>query len=124
MISFHKKIIDEEILTLAEVKKILDKRSDGDPEELSYLQKMTYNYVNDFSKLSLEDTLKFRDELMSEFDIPIEIATQMVNFRDLPEVIQELDIFFKKTSVRLSKEQKEKLLEVILKYKEKMEDFE
>jgi DNA-directed RNA polymerase subunit F len=119
VIIFHKKILDEERLTLAQVKEILLKRAQNDVEELSYLQKMTFNYVNEFCQLSLEDSLKFRNELIEKFEIPIEIATQIVDLRDLPSIIEELDIFFTKSSIRLSDEQKQQLLELILSYKEK-----
>lgn len=124
MIIFHKKILDEERLTLAQVKEILLKRAQNDVEELSYLQKMTYNYVNEFCQLSLEDSLKFRNELIEKFEIPIEIATQIVDLRDLPSIIEELDIFFTKSSIRLSDEQKQQLLELILSYKEKITEEE
>ncbi|TFF86135.1 MAG: hypothetical protein EU551_02490 [Promethearchaeota archaeon] len=100
------------------------KRAQNDVEELSYLQKMTYNYVNEFCQLSLEDSLKFRNELIEKFEIPIEIATQIVDLRDLPSIIEELDIFFTKSSIRLSDEQKQQLLELILSYKEKITEEE
>ncbi|MHA1310239.1 MAG: hypothetical protein ACTSQO_04845 [Candidatus Helarchaeota archaeon] len=121
MINFRKKIISEEILTLAEVKEILKNRSKNNPEELSYLQKMTYNYVNEFCKLSLEDALKFRNEIVQRFGLSINTATQIVNLRYLPSLVDELEIFLKKDPIKLSDEQKEELLNLIQIYKEKIE---
>ncbi|MHA1752404.1 MAG: hypothetical protein ACTSYZ_08550 [Candidatus Helarchaeota archaeon] len=122
MINFRKKIISEEILTLAEVKEILKNRSKNNPEELSYLQKMTYNYVNEFCKLSLEDALKFRNEIVQRFGLSINTATQIVNLRYLPSLVDELEIFLKKDPIKLSDEQKEELLNLIQIYKEKIEN--
>jgi len=121
VINFRKKIISEEILTLAEVKEILKNRSKNNPEELSYLQKMTYNYVNEFCKLSLEDALKFRNEIVQRFGLSINTATQIVNLRYLPSLVDELEIFLKKDPIKLSDEQKEELLNLIQIYKEKIE---
>jgi len=122
VINFRKKIISEEILTLAEVKEILKNRSKNNPEELSYLQKMTYNYVNEFCKLSLEDALKFRNEIVQRFGLSINTATQIVNLRYLPSLVDELEIFLKKDPIKLSDEQKEELLNLIQIYKEKIEN--
>ena len=124
MILFRKKVLNEEILTLSEVKEILNKRAGDNPEDLTYLQKMTYDYVNEFCILSLEESLDFRNKLIEKFGFPIEIATQIVNLRDLPTIIQEIDIFLSKEFKKISEEKKQKLLDLILSYKQVEEEEE
>ncbi|MHA1271671.1 MAG: hypothetical protein ACTSPY_17900 [Candidatus Helarchaeota archaeon] len=106
---------------MAEVKEILKKRSEDNPENLSYLQRMTYNYVNEFCKLSVEDSLKFRNEIVERFKLSINTATQIVNLRHLPSLVDELEVFLKKDPTKLTIEQKQELLDLILSYKEKID---
>ncbi|MHA1233141.1 MAG: hypothetical protein ACTSPQ_21160 [Candidatus Helarchaeota archaeon] len=124
MITFQKKIINEEILTLAEVKEILAKRAEGNIENLSYLQKMTYSYVNEFCKLSVEEALEFRNEIVNRFGLSINTATQIANLKYLPTLVDELEIFLRKEPKKLTDEEKKELLELILTYKVKIEGEE
>ena len=88
---FNKKIINEESLTLAEVRLILDKKNKEG--ELNYEQKVTYDYVKEFGKTSI---LKVKEAIqkLEELGIPREITIKIIDIQ--PTLKEELDPLFEK----------------------------
>lgn len=116
----EKKIIDEKNLTLAEVKEILKERESKETE-LSYVQRITLDYINKFSRFEAEESRKFVDELTSNFGIEEKYAIQIVNLSNLPETTAELDLIFDKSDTKLTEEQKNQMIELIKNYKTRSE---
>jgi len=110
-----KKILEEKILTLPEVKEILEKY--GSEETFSYIQKITHSYVTKFSKIPADKARELLDKLTSEFNVPPEVAVQIVNA--LPETIHELRIFFSYSSYEPKTEDLENMVKLIKKFKER-----
>ncbi|MHA1300737.1 MAG: RNA polymerase Rpb4 family protein [Candidatus Helarchaeota archaeon] len=116
----EKKIIEEKNLTLAEVKAILKEREEKETE-LSYVQRITLDYINKFSKFDPEESRQFVDDLVSKFGIDENFAIQIVNLSNLPEKEEELDLIFDRADNKPTEEQKKEILELIKEYKLKSE---
>ena len=117
-----KDIFEAKSVTLAEVKKILEKRAEDAAAagtELSYVQQVTLDYVNKFSRFPREDALKLREELMTKFGLSERASNQIVNLYTPPVVAIELNIILDKEPVTLTEEQKGDLIEIINSYVEK-----
>ncbi|MHA1144472.1 MAG: hypothetical protein ACTSRW_07030 [Candidatus Helarchaeota archaeon] len=117
----QEKVIDEKEVTLAEVKEILKKRiKEGEGEEdLSYVQRVTYDYVNKFSLYSVEDALALKAELQEKYNLNPLQANQIVDLHTPPVMPEELDLIFDKSDTRFSMETKEEIIELINKYRSK-----
>ncbi|MHC1591978.1 MAG: RNA polymerase Rpb4 family protein [Candidatus Helarchaeales archaeon] len=124
----QKKVKEEKEVTLPEVKEILEKRmkESEDEEELTYIQKITLDYVNKFSLYSVEDALSLKKELQEKFGLSPLQANQIVDLHTPPTVPEELDLIFDKSDTRFSNETKKQILELIHKYSSKYteEEFE
>ncbi|NVM54598.1 MAG: hypothetical protein HWN66_12915 [Candidatus Helarchaeota archaeon] len=112
-----KDIFEETSVTLAKVKEILSKRETE--SELTYVQQVTLDYVNKFSRYSLEDTLKLKEELMTRFNLSEKAAIQIVNLFTPPLSLLELNIVLDKEPATLTEEQKGDLLDLLKSYVEK-----
>lgn len=83
-----KKAASEKVLTLPQVKKLLE--SIGE-EELDQFQRRTFDYVSKFSKVDAEAAEKLVEKLVGEFGLEEEEAVQTVNC--MPKSIEELRTF-------------------------------
>ncbi len=106
-----KKKLDEKMLTLPEVKAILEKRQEGD--ELLYEQGIALDHLMKFCKLDIEQAQKLREELV-ENDVPAGIAIKITNI--LPKDRHDLEVIFAKKRHVLDDERAEKILEIVKKY--------
>jgi DNA-directed RNA polymerase subunit F len=106
-----KKIIKEEILTLPEVKQLLEERA---KEELSYMQRITLDYVSKFSKLSAEAARQMVNELIEEFNLKPETAVQIANI--LPDTIHELRVLLTTEPKTFTSDELKKMMEILKKY--------
>lgn len=106
-----KKIIETEPITNAEVKKMLEERSQF--QELNYEQNLALDHVNKFTKIDSE-TAK---ELVSELEEIIK-KTQAVKLADImPKDMADMRLMFAKERGSHKKEEMESLLEIINKYR-------
>ena len=83
------RILKERLLTLAEVKKILEER--GTKGELSYVQRVTLDYATKFSQLPVEKAVEAVKKLVETFGISESTAIQIVNA--VPKSVDELRVF-------------------------------
>ncbi|MHA1722723.1 MAG: RNA polymerase Rpb4 family protein [Candidatus Baldrarchaeia archaeon] len=107
-----KKIIKETLLTLPEVKQLLEERA---KEELNYMQRITLDYASKFSKLSVEEARRLVNELISEFGLKMETAVQITNI--LPDTVHELRVLLTTESKTFTSDELKRMMEVIKKYK-------
>ena len=117
-----KDIFEEKSVTLAEVKKILEKRAEDAAAagaELSYVQQVTLDYVNKFSRFPREEAVKLIEELMTKFGLSERASIQIVNLYTPPVAAIELNIILDKEPVSLTEEQKGDLIFKINSYVEK-----
>lgn len=109
---------EEKLLTITEVRDILKEREESGIE-LGYVQTKAYDYVRKFSTLSNEDTKKLKEILTSKFNIEDKIATQIVNLQyQFPETVEEIDLIFDKSDMRLDEAQKLDLIDLLKEYQE------
>lgn len=79
---------EERLLTLPEVKKILESM---DESLLDQFQRRTLNYLFKFSKMEPKNAVKVVKKLVEKFDVTPEEAVQIVNC--MPKTVEELRIF-------------------------------
>lgn len=106
-----KRIIKEALLTLPEVKQLLEERS---KEELNYMQRITLDYASKFSKLSAEAARQLVNELISEFNLKTETAVQIANI--LPGTTHELRVLLTTEPKTFTSDELKRMIEVIKKY--------
>ena len=78
----------KEIITLPEVKEILEKVK---PDEMDQIQRWTFDFVARFSKLDAKTSRKMVVRQMEECELKEEEAVQLVNI--LPKSLEELRSF-------------------------------
>jgi DNA-directed RNA polymerase subunit F len=83
-----KKDTAEKMLTLPEVKKVMESMGE---ENLDQLQRRAFDYVSKFSKIDPEAAEKLVQRLVTEFGLEELEAVQVVNC--MPKSIDELRIF-------------------------------
>ncbi|MEM2761048.1 MAG: RNA polymerase Rpb4 [Nitrososphaerales archaeon] len=76
------------IITIPEVKDILDKAS---PETMDQIQRWTHDYVTKFSKIDGKKAKKMKEKLMQECSLAETEAAEIVNI--MPTSIEELRAF-------------------------------
>ncbi len=108
-----REVVKEEVLTLPQVKKLLEQREKEG--ELSYLQRLTYDYSIKLSKLSPEKAEELLNRL-KEDGIPSLIAAQIVNI--MPKTVDELRTIFVSESRPFLPSELEKVLTVVNSYRE------
>src|SRR5512136_2372804 len=106
-----REIVKEEEVTLPQVKKLLEQRTTEG--ELSYLQRLTYEYTQKFSKLSAEKAEELFKRLKDD-GISASIASQIVNV--LPTSVDELRTVFAGESKPVLPSELEKVLSVVNSY--------
>lgn len=82
------KPIEEKLLTIAEVKKLLESLGE---DRLDQLQRRTLDYTSKFSKIEAEEAEKLVKVLVEKFELEPEEAVQIVNC--MPKSIEELRVF-------------------------------
>jgi DNA-directed RNA polymerase subunit F len=82
------KPLKEQILTVAQVKKILESLGE---KNLDQLQRRSLDYASKFSRVDPEKAEKLVRELMEKFELEEEEAVQLVNC--MPESIEEIRVF-------------------------------
>ena len=110
-----KKVLETELIPLAKVKPLLEDRSKI--QELSYEQNLALDHVIKFSKLSLDDAEKLVKELGE-----IIKKNQAIKIADImPEDLADMRLMFSKERGSHKKEELEKLLKILNKYRETKE---
>lgn len=107
-----KKTLESEPIPAAKVKEILEEFSEK--HELSYEQNVTLAHVTNTNKLSLEDTEKLIEELVDTEIVDEKLAVRIADF--VPRDMADLRLIFAKEFASPSKEEMEKILEIIEKY--------
>lgn len=108
-----KEIVKEEVLSLPQVKKLLERRfGEGEP---NYLQKITYDYVTKFSKLSPEKAEELMNKLKAEGISP-EVAAQIVNV--MPRTMDELRTLLTTEKKLFLPSELEKILNLVNSFRE------
>ncbi len=96
-----KEIINEEEITLAQVKKVLTQR--GKEGELSFQQSITLEHASSFSKMAPAVSVKVVEKLMKDYKLSRSQAVQVVNISPInPE---ELKTILDARSTNLTDEQ-------------------
>ncbi len=93
-----RKIIQKELISLPEVKEILEKKKEEIGLEMfDHFQETTYDYAVNFSKIPVAFARELRKALTSEFEIPEEYAVQIVNV--FPQTVPELKIILEREPI-------------------------
>lgn len=108
-----REVVKEEVLTLPQVKKLLEQR--GKEGELSYLQRLTYDYAVKLSKLSPEKAEELLNRLKAEGLSP-EISAQIVNI--MPKTVDELRTIFASETRPYLPSELEKILTIVNSFRE------
>ncbi|MFB0514074.1 MAG: RNA polymerase Rpb4 [Candidatus Bathyarchaeia archaeon] len=83
-----RKPLKEQILTVAQVKKILESLGE---EKLDQLQRRSLDYASKFSRITPEKAEMLVKSLMEKFELEKEEAVLLVNC--MPESIEEIRVF-------------------------------
>jgi DNA-directed RNA polymerase subunit F len=109
---------NEKSVSIPEVKKIMEdvkeKMEKIDEEAgMSHFQEITYDYVNNFSKMSHKDAIKIKEILIDKYEIEELYAINIVNID--PKTIPELRMILEKSYVgkNLDEEQLQEILYTI-----------
>lgn len=81
-------IIKKEMISLSEVKGILESRK---PEEMDQIQRWTFDYVTKFSKVSPQHARKLINDLIKECEFTEEESVELINI--MPKTLEELRTF-------------------------------
>lgn len=81
-------LLKREIITLSEVKKILESIS---LDEMDQIQRWTYDYSKKFAKTGYGNAKVMIDNLINEGDLTMEEAVELVNV--MPKSLEELRAF-------------------------------
>jgi DNA-directed RNA polymerase subunit F len=108
-----KKIISEDLLTLSEVKEILDdvKLRRADEEELGYELRRAIRHAESFSHSKAVDSKKMVDTLLELEKITPSIAMKVADVQ--PQSRDELRAIYAKERFTLSDEELEQILEIV-----------
>jgi len=112
-----KEVISEELLTLPEVKEILnqikeERQKEG--EELGYELRKTIAHVESFSKLDAEKSRELVNELMKLEKMKPEIAVRIADI--LPLSYDEIRSIYAKERYTLTEEELKQILDLVLRF--------
>ncbi|MFX0097087.1 MAG: hypothetical protein ACFE7E_04950 [Candidatus Hodarchaeota archaeon] len=99
-------------MTLAEVKRLLQKR--GEEDELNYVQRITLDYATKVTKLTSRDSKKLL-KLLTSLGISTDVSIQIIN--SMPTTLDELRIFLPQKSSIPSEEEIKKIFSKIKEFK-------
>jgi DNA-directed RNA polymerase subunit F len=110
-----KKCLQEKIISIPEVKKILETKSAA---ELDQFQQRTLDYTIKFSKVDPEKAEELINKLVNTFALEIGEAVQIVNC--MPSSIEELRVFFTAGKRKIiAGSQLEEMLNLLNEYRKK-----
>ncbi|MHA1733475.1 MAG: hypothetical protein ACTSU5_16120 [Promethearchaeota archaeon] len=90
-----RQVLKKELLSLPEVKEILERKKDEIGLEMfDHFQETTYEYVTEFSKIPVAFAKELRKVLTEEFNLPEEFAVQIVNL--FPQTVPEIKTILEK----------------------------
>ena len=110
-------VIKREIVTLSEVKKILETIP---MDEMDQIQRWTFDYSKKFSKVDYEPAKEMVDRLVAEGDLTNEESVELVNV--MPRSIEELRAFTFGWKKLIVTEKLEKIKSILLSKNENNED--
>jgi DNA-directed RNA polymerase subunit F len=111
-----KELTGQRDVTLVEVKNILEKRKREVDKELSYEQKVTYEYAKGFSNLPVTKAKKLVEDLMKAVEkLDENSAVMIANL--LPETKEDLMIIIEKKRFSLSDDETKKIINLVKKAK-------
>lgn len=102
------KLINEEYVTKAEIKKILSERKDLELE-----QKLTKEHTGNYKKLKADKALKLKDDLKNLNNIKLQDDLIVKIIDILPASIDELKVVLQMSLIPFSDEEIEKVFEVV-----------
>jgi DNA-directed RNA polymerase subunit F len=103
---------DGKVVPIAEVLKALEKESGK--RELGYEQKLALAHAQQFSKLSLEDSGKLKDELMKVEHMTEALAYKIIEV--LPATPEDVRVIFSKERYTLEQNAINSILEAVKKF--------
>ena len=108
-----KSVLREDLLTLAEVKEILDqiREKRSDEEELGYELRRAIRHADLFSKGSADENRALVAELMNLEKISLEIAVKIADIKPVNK--DELRAIYAKERFTLSEEELDNILEIV-----------
>jgi DNA-directed RNA polymerase subunit F len=116
--TIFKEKVDEEYLTVAETKEILEdleaERAEDEDREMRYELARAIEHVNRFAVLEPEESLEFIDELLELEKIDEPTAYKIANLR--PQDRDELRAIYAQERFTLSGDELDAILEVVAKY--------
>jgi DNA-directed RNA polymerase subunit F len=112
-----KSVLKEDLLTLAEVKEILDevkskRASEAGEEELGYELRRAIRHADLFAKGTAEESRRMVTDLLKLEKITPEIAVKIADLR--PRTKDELRALYAKERFTLSEEELDAILDVVL----------
>ena len=107
-----KEVIETEPISGAKVKEVLEEFSEEN--ELNYEQNITLNHLARFKRYSVEDSEEIIEKLQSEFNLRPKVAVHIVDL--VPQDLADLRLIFAKEPGQVSKEDMEKILELLEQY--------
>ena len=110
-----KNVLKEELLTLAEVKEILDliRLKRADEEELGYELRRALRHAELFAKGTAEESRRMVEELSKLEKMTVEIAVKISDIR--PTTKDELRAIYAKERFTLSEDELNGILEIVFK---------
>ena len=112
-----KQIISEDIMTLGEVRELLDevkKERENESKELGYELRKAITHAEIFSKLDAKKSRELMNELVKLEKMKPEIAVRIVDI--LPLTNDELRSIYAKERYTLSEAELKQILELVAKY--------
>jgi len=110
-----KQVLSEELLTLAEVHRILKEiKEEHKGEEMRYEKRRVLEYSTKFSKMDAKTSRKFLNELLALEKMNEFIAVKIVDL--LPRSREELRSIYAKEGYTLTEEELDAILDIIAKY--------
>ncbi len=108
-----KSVLQEELLTLAEVKEVLDqiRQKRADEEELGYELRRAIRHAELFAKGTAEESRRMVEELRKQEKTTTEIAVKIADTR--PATKDELRAIYAKERFTLSEEELDGILEIV-----------
>lgn len=101
-------IIKKEIITLPQVKEILESVK---PDDMDQIQRWTADYVSKFAKVDSKEAQKMMRQLVDECDLTEEEAVEVVNI--MPTSLEELRAFTFGWKKLILSETLEKMLNIL-----------
>ena len=106
------KISSEKIITIPELKKLLEKIQAK--RELSLVERVTFEYAIKFSKVDPEKVDSLKKELL-DFGLPEEITAQLINI--MPSTIEEIRSILSSLPKVFTTEEIKKIKDIIDKHR-------